>query len=33
MLDIIQPSDPFEEEKLLVKHKIDVKGIRFLYTK
>ena len=33
MLDITQPSDPFVDEKLIVKHKIDVKGIRFLYTK
>jgi hypothetical protein len=29
----VPTDDPFQEEKLLVKHKIDVKGIRFLYTK
>jgi hypothetical protein len=33
MLDMSVPKDPFVEEKENVKHKIYVKGIRFLYTK
>jgi hypothetical protein len=33
ILDIPVIIDPFVDEKIIVKHKIDVKGIRFLYTK